>query len=37
VFEAGKDSLPDWLLFDDSLATFSSVPMENDTETFLFK
>ena len=30
AFEAGTDSLPDWLLFDDTLATFSGVPMEND-------
>ena len=30
AFEAGKDNLPDWLLFDDTLATFSGVPMEND-------
>lgn len=30
AFEAEKDSLPDWLMFDDTLATFSGVPMESD-------
>ena len=30
AFEAGRAGLPDWLLFDDNLATFSGVPMEND-------
>ena len=36
AFEAGTDGLPDWLLFDDTLATFSGVPMENDAgNTFI--
>ena len=36
AFEAGRDSLPDWLLFDNIRATFSGVPMEKDAgNTFI--